>query len=65
MYQTKNVAILIKSWERKRNNKMRERKKVSFINFLCNPQERTQKFTLKQTTLLSFCKSFVFKMYAF
>ena len=24
---------------KKKNNKMRERKKVSFINFLCNPQE--------------------------
>ena len=24
---------------KKKNNKMREGKKVSFINFLCNPQE--------------------------
>ena len=24
---------------KKKNNKMRERKKVSLINFLCNPQE--------------------------
>ena len=40
-------------------------KKCHSLLFLCNPQEQTQKFTLKQTIFLSFCKSLVFKMYIF
>ena len=33
MYQTKNVAILIFKVEKEKNNKMRERKKKTSMNF--------------------------------
>ena len=47
-----------------RKKKKKQDKRKPFINFcVCNPQEQTRTFTLKQTISLSFCKSFVFKIY--
>ena len=46
---------------RKKNDKIREMKKVPFINFLVK-SSRANPNIYPETNLLSFCKSFVFKM---
>ena len=52
--------------KKKKKKKKKKDKRKPFINFcVCNPQEQTRTFTLKQTISLSFCKSFVFKIYTF
>ena len=50
---------------KKKITRLEKGKKYHSLIFLCSSQEQTQKFTLKQNMLLSFCKSFVFKMCTF